>query len=73
MLEKYPVKNDSREDLVNYLCYLHNKVNKRLNKPIFDCKEAFKFWGGECGCSEKSNTTSTSTNSTTNNTESNLK
>jgi hypothetical protein len=53
MLADYPIKNNSREELVYYLCDLHNKVNVRLNKPIFDCKKAFGFWGGECGCSEK--------------------
>ena len=56
MIKEYPIKDNSREDLVNYICDLHNKVNLRLNKPVFDCKNAFKFWGGECGCSEnKSN------------------
>ncbi len=53
MLADYPIKNNSREELVYYLCDLHNKVNVRLNKPVFDCKKAFGFWGGECGCAEK--------------------
>lgn len=50
MLKDYPIKNDSRYDLVHYLCDLHNIVNKRLGKPHFDCNKAFEFWGGDCGC-----------------------
>ena len=53
MLKDNPIKNNSREELVYYLCDLHNKVNITLKKPIFDCKKAFGFWGGECGCSDK--------------------
>jgi FAD-linked sulfhydryl oxidase len=57
MLQDFPVKNANREELVLYLCGLHNKVNERLSKPIFDCNKAFEFWGGNCGCQEnKSNT-----------------
>lgn len=51
---------------------LHNKVNERLHKPIFDCSLASSFWGGDCGCtdsdeedlSKASNSTLSSTNST---------
>jgi hypothetical protein len=50
MLQDYPIKNGSRTEIVLYLCDLHNKVNKRLSKPIFDCQKAFDFWGGNCGC-----------------------
>jgi len=32
---------------------LHNKVNERLKKPIFDCKKAMDYWGGDCGCGSK--------------------
>ena len=50
MLNKEGVHADSREELVNYICKIHNIVNKVLNKPQFDCKKAFDFWGGDCGC-----------------------
>lgn len=53
MLKEFPIKAGSRHDLVFYLCDLHNKVNKRLNKPIFDCDKAFDVWGGNCGCTDK--------------------
>jgi hypothetical protein len=29
---------------------LHNKVNERLGKEIFNCAAAFNYWGGDCGC-----------------------
>lgn len=50
MLEDHPIKNNSREELVYYLCDIHNIVNKFLKKPIFDCQKAFDIWGGDCGC-----------------------
>jgi hypothetical protein len=50
MLVDYPIKNDSRSEIVLYICNLHNVVNERLKKPIFDCAKAFDFWGGNCGC-----------------------
>ena len=46
------LKANSREELVNYICKIHNIVNKVLNKPIFDCKKAFDYWGGDCGCDD---------------------
>jgi FAD-linked sulfhydryl oxidase len=50
MLKEHPIKNKSREEFVYYLCDLHNKVNNRLGKPIYDCKKSFEIWGGDCGC-----------------------
>jgi hypothetical protein len=50
MLNDMPIKNKSREEFVYYICDLHNKVNVRLGKPIYDCKKTFDIWGGDCGC-----------------------
>ncbi len=61
MLQDYPIKNGSRKEIVLYLCDLHNKVNQRLNKPIFDCQKAFDFWGGNCGCAADSQLQNNST------------
>jgi mitochondrial FAD-linked sulfhydryl oxidase len=36
-LEMTPVQADSREDLCMWLCDQHNRVNKKLGKPLFDC------------------------------------
>ncbi len=55
LLANNPIKNDSRKELVLYLCDIHNQVNKRLNKPIFDCEKASDFWGGDCGCGADAN------------------
>jgi FAD-linked sulfhydryl oxidase len=51
LLKENPIVDTDREAVVLYVCGLHNLVNKRLGKPIFDCKKAFGFWGGDCGCS----------------------
>ena len=32
-----PFSGDSKEHLMKYLCELHNRVNRRLNKPMHDC------------------------------------
>lgn len=61
MLLDYPIKNGSRKEIVLYLCDLHNKVNQRLSKPIFDCQKAFDFWGGNCGCAADSQSQNNST------------
>jgi hypothetical protein len=50
MLKENPVKSNNREELVHYVCGLHNIVNHRLGKPQFECQKAFDFWGGGCGC-----------------------
>ena len=51
MLTQNTIKTGSRKDVVYYVCDLHNIVNKRLGKPIFNCDKAFDVWGGNCGCS----------------------
>ena len=55
MLKEFPIKANTREEFVYYICEMHNNVNKRIDKPIFDCKQSFNIWGGDCGCSEKEN------------------
>jgi len=49
MLQDYPVQANSREELMKYLCALHNKVNKRLHKPEFNCDIVKNRWS-DCGC-----------------------
>jgi len=36
-IAKEPPKVESRESLSNWVCVMHNKVNKVLQKPIFPC------------------------------------
>jgi mitochondrial FAD-linked sulfhydryl oxidase len=37
-------KVGGREELGNWLCDAHNEVNKKLKKPIFDCREWKARW-----------------------------
>ena len=50
MLNLYPIKNSNRSELIQYICFLHNQVNIKLNKEVIDCDEAAQKWGGNCGC-----------------------
>lgn len=53
MLNVDPVDVDNRDEFVDYLCRLHNKVNKRLEKKIFECKRAYSYWAGGSDCSDR--------------------
>ena len=50
IVEDTPLEHGSREELVYYLCDIHNQMNKVLGKKRFPCKNAFDIWGGDCGC-----------------------
>lgn len=50
MIDENPLVTSNRKDVVGYFCKIHNIVNLRLNKEIFDCEKAFDHWGGDCGC-----------------------
>lgn len=41
---KTPPRVDSRHEIATWLCELHNSVNERLGKPIFDCTLVFDVW-----------------------------
>jgi FAD-linked sulfhydryl oxidase len=34
----YPFRGNSGSDLNQYFCAFHNEVNKRLKKPLYNCK-----------------------------------
>eukprot|EP00732_Lithocolla_globosa_P003608 Lithocolla_globosa_v1_NODE_2966_length_1810_cov_16.806838.p2 type:complete len:197 gc:universal NODE_2966_length_1810_cov_16.806838:791-1381(+) len=51
LLQQKPPRVASREEAVLWLCEVHNVVNERLGKSIFDCRLAEKRW--PCGCSEE--------------------
>ena len=38
----------SKTEAVQWMCSVHNIVNARLGKPIFDCSTARTRW--KCGC-----------------------
>ena len=50
LLRKYPPQTGSRDAASQWGCFVHNHVNDRLRKPLFDCgtvSEAYK-----CGCAD---------------------
>ena len=52
ILKEHPLEYSNREELVYYMCQIHNILNKKLGKKKFSCKEAFNVWGGDCGCND---------------------
>ena len=50
IVKKHPLENKNREELVYYICDIHNILNKKLGKKKFNCRHAFDIWGGDCGC-----------------------
>ena len=51
VLEKNPPDVKNRESVSQWTCKVHNLVNERLNKPIFDCAKVGDLW--KCGCAEE--------------------
>ena len=43
-MDKIPPKVESRWSLGKWLCDMHNIVNERLDKPIFDCNKIDERW-----------------------------
>ncbi|KAI0001062.1 sulfhydryl oxidase [Russula vinacea] len=52
LLELYPPQTASRLSASGWLCFVHNKVNERLEKPIFDCAHLDDEY--DCGCGRDS-------------------
>ena len=52
ILEDHPIEYNNREELVYYICLVHNLMNQKLGKPKFSCRKAFDVWGGDCGCND---------------------
>ncbi|XP_015587379.1 FAD-linked sulfhydryl oxidase ALR [Cephus cinctus] len=43
-LKTSPPRTDSQEQLSQWLCEMHNIVNRKLDKPEFDCKLVNQRW-----------------------------
>lgn len=43
-LEREAPRVNSRSELVQWFCRLHNEVNERLGKPLFDCSKVDERW-----------------------------
>ncbi|ROV93891.1 hypothetical protein VPNG_09500 [Cytospora leucostoma] len=50
LIAKYPPQVSSRNAAAGWACFVHNQVNERLKKPIFDCNNIGDFY--DCGCAE---------------------
>ncbi|KAF1982379.1 hypothetical protein K402DRAFT_397645 [Aulographum hederae CBS 113979] len=50
LLQKYPPQVSSRSSAAAWGCHVHNKVNERLKKELFDCSNIGDFY--DCGCAE---------------------
>jgi FAD-linked sulfhydryl oxidase len=51
ILEKFPPQVKSRSTAAAWACHVHNEVNKRLKKELFDCSKIGDFY--DCGCAEE--------------------
>ncbi|RMD44199.1 hypothetical protein DV735_g790, partial [Chaetothyriales sp. CBS 134920] len=49
LLRKYPPQTGSRSSAAAWACFVHNQVNERKRKPIFDCSNIGDFY--DCGSS----------------------
>ncbi|VBB81221.1 Putative FAD-linked sulfhydryl oxidase [Podospora comata] len=50
LLEKYPPQVSSRNNAAGWACFVHNEVNRRLRKELFDCNNIGDFY--DCGCGD---------------------
>ncbi|KAI0891116.1 ERV/ALR sulfhydryl oxidase domain-containing protein [Annulohypoxylon nitens] len=51
LLAKYPPQVSSRNAAAGWACFMHNQVNERLRKPLFDCNKIGDFY--DCGCGDE--------------------
>ena len=52
-LKDNPLPLDTRDELVQYFCKMHNVLNNYLKKPLFNCSKIYDKYGGYCGCKEE--------------------
>ncbi|KAK4500214.1 hypothetical protein PRZ48_008400 [Zasmidium cellare] len=50
LLKKFPPQVSSRSAAAAWACHVHNQVNKRLSKEMFDCANIGDFY--DCGCAD---------------------
>ncbi|OHE98412.1 Erv1/Alr family protein [Colletotrichum orchidophilum] len=51
LLAKYPPQTSSRNGAAGWACFVHNEVNTRLKKDLFDCNKIGDFY--DCGCGDE--------------------
>ncbi|KAI1465854.1 ERV/ALR sulfhydryl oxidase domain-containing protein [Daldinia caldariorum] len=52
LLAQYPPQVSSRGAAAGWACFVHNQVNERLKKPIFDCTPQNLGAVYDCGCGD---------------------
>ncbi|KAF8384065.1 hypothetical protein PRIPAC_73207, partial [Pristionchus pacificus] len=57
-LAENPPQVGSRDEFAGWMCLLHNRVNEKLDKKLFDCSKVLERWrygpeDGSCGPTEK--------------------
>ena len=50
LLKQYPPQTSSRSSAAAWACFVHNQVNERKGKPIFDCSNIGDWY--DCGCAD---------------------
>ncbi|KAJ3564952.1 hypothetical protein NPX13_g7671 [Xylaria arbuscula] len=55
LLKKFPPQIGSRNAAAGWACHVHNQVNERLKKPLFDCNNIGDFY--DCGCGDEKKAT----------------
>lgn len=50
LLRQFPPQVSSRSAAAVWGCHVHNKVNERLGKELFDCSKIGDFY--DCGCAD---------------------
>lgn len=50
LLHDFPPQVSSRSAAAAWGCHIHNEVNKKLKKEMFDCNDIGDFY--DCGCAE---------------------
>ncbi|XP_035209562.1 FAD-linked sulfhydryl oxidase ALR-like isoform X2 [Stegodyphus dumicola] len=43
-ISKNPPRTSSQYELSQWMCQIHNNVNKKLGKPLFDCTSVDERW-----------------------------
>lgn len=43
-IRNYPPETENRNKLSNWWCMIHNRVNRKLGKKEFDCKNLDQRW-----------------------------
>ncbi|KAK1829331.1 proteasome subunit beta type-1 [Podospora conica] len=51
IIKKYPPQTSTRSAAAGWACEMHNIVNTRLHKPLFDCSKIGDFY--DCGCGDE--------------------